>query len=272
MFSQLTKENGGFPKRRGHKQQLPTHSRETLEKKNRKCYNRRSLKTTETGGLCMRYHTLRFDIWCCLALGVLVGFLVGKLVDKIVPSTYESYVEEHTVADGEIGGKAGDEVFRAQDIEDLLSHDTFTVVSEGITYRNRGLGYYGNEAMHALTLPSGELVAAKINMDAVTVDGDYYTGESTMPVGRVVWEDLSANETFINQIEYAEPLSRRDFYIDMLGTGGRVSETDFHETWKTLAQVLSVIICFPIFHALGSSIGIFPYFFPPKKKKKAEWD
>jgi len=229
-------------------------------------------QSKETGGIHMRYHILRFDIWCCLALSVLVGTLAGKVVDKVAPSAYGAYEEEHQVVDGEIGGKAGEEVFRAQNIEDLLNHDTFTVVSQGITYRNRGGGYYGGVYMNALTLPSGELVAAKINMDAVEVDGDYYAGESTMPVGRIVWEDFSGEEAFLSQIEYSEPLSRRDFYIDMLGSGGRVSENDFNDTWKTLAQLLSVVVCFPAFHALGSAIGIFPYFFAPKNKKKSEWD
>ena len=104
----------------------------------------------------MRIRRMRFDIWLCLLLAYLVGTGASKLAQLAVDSTYDSYVEEHTVAAGDVGGVAGDDVFRAQSIDDLLSHDTFTVVSPGIEYRNRGAGYYGNWYMQALTLPSGD--------------------------------------------------------------------------------------------------------------------
>lgn len=220
-----------------------------------------------------RYHALRFDIWLCLLLGYLVSLGTVKLAEAyFLPAAYEAHVEEHTVADGEIGGMAGANAFQAQNVEDLLSHDTFTVVSPGIEYRNRGGGYYGSGYMQALTLPSGELVAALINMDSVEVIGDYYTGESIMPLGQVVWEDLTENESFLNQIQFKEPLSRTDFYIDMMGNGGTMSEETFSEVPTTMVQLLTIIVCFPIFHALGASMGIFPYFFAPKNKKKSEWE
>lgn len=220
----------------------------------------------------MRVHRMRFDIWLCLLLAFLAGSGIGKLVEMALPSAYESYVEEHTVADGEIGGVAGEDVFRAQSVDDLLSHDTFTVVSPGIEYRNRGGGYYGNWYMQALTLPSGELVAAVYNLDSVQIEGDYYSGQATLPVGRVVYEDLSENETFLHQIEYIEPLSRHDFYVDMVGTGGKLSQEDYTQPKVQMVQLGVTVLLFPILHALGSTFGIFPYFFPPKKKKESEWD
>lgn len=220
----------------------------------------------------MRIHRMRFDIWLCLLLAYLVGTGASKLTALAVASTYDSYVEAHTVAAGEIGGVAGDDVFRAQSVEDLLRHDTFTVVSPGIEYRNRGAGYYGNWYMQALTLPSGELVAAVYNLDSVQIEGSYYTGEATLPVGRVVFEDLTENETFLHQIEFKEPLSRRDFYVDMMGTGGKVSQEDYGKPIVLSVQLVVTILFFPIFHALGATIGIFPYFFPPKNKKQSEWD
>lgn len=220
----------------------------------------------------MRIHRMRFGIWLCLLLAYLVGTGASKLTALAVASTYDSYVEAHTVAAGEIGGVAGDDVFRAQSVEDLLRHDTFTVVSPGIEYRNRGAGYYGNWYMQALTLPSGELVAAVYNLDSVQIEGSYYTGEATLPVGRVVFEDLTENETFLHQIEFKEPLSRRDFYVDMMGTGGKVSQEDYGKPIVLSVQLVVTILFFPIFHALGATIGIFPYFFPPKNKKQSEWD
>lgn len=220
----------------------------------------------------MRYHHLRFDIWLCLLLSVGVSLLPANLIRHFMSQKYGGYVEEHTVAEGEIGGKAGEDVFRAENIEDLEEQDTFTVISPGIEYRNHGAGYYGNQYLHALTLPSGERVAAAINMENVQIEGDYYTGEATLPVGRVVWEDLASNESFISQIEYREPLSRTDFYVDMMGNGGKLSQDDYTEPAVMLVQILTVFIFFPLFHALGSKLGIFPVFFTRKKKKQSEWD
>ena len=220
----------------------------------------------------MRIRRMRFDIWLCLLLACLVGTGASKLAQLAGDSTYDSYVEEHTVAAGDVGGVAGDDVVRAQSIDDLLSHDTFTVVSPGIEYRNRGAGCYGNWYMQALTLPSGELVAAVYNLDSVQIEGSYYTGEATLPVGRVVFEDLSENESFMHQIEYKEPLSRHDFYVDMVGNGGKLSQEDYGQPVVLTVQLVVTLLFFPIFHALGATFGIFPYFFPPKKKQESEWD
>ena len=221
----------------------------------------------------MRIHHLRFDIWLCLALSFLLSMGVEKLVEKNFAKTYDSYVEDHTVEDGDVGGKAGEDIVRAENVEDLLNNDTFTIVSKGIKYMNRGGGYHGNYYLHAVTLPSGELVAAIINQDSVTKTGEtIYDGDSILPVGKIVYEDLSKDEAFINQIEFKEPLTRTDFYIDMLGTGGKLNEEDYVEQPKLIAGIITVIVTFPIFHAIGAKIGIFPYFYAPKNKKKTEWE
>ena len=90
----------------------------------------------------MRRRILPFDIWVCLALAVLVAMGTGKLAGIVAEKSYAAQVEAHKPVDGNIGGKAGEEVFRAQNVEDLLSHETFTVVSPGFEYRNRGAGFY----------------------------------------------------------------------------------------------------------------------------------
>ena len=92
-----------------------------------------------------------------------MSLAVGKGVKFIADSTYADYEEAHTVADGDIGGIAGEDVFRAQSIADMLEHDTFTVISHGIQYRNEGGGFYGNGYMDMLRLPSGERVASRIS-------------------------------------------------------------------------------------------------------------
>ena len=225
----------------------------------------------------MRYHRMRFDIWLTLLIAFGISLGTVKAAELILAQTYESYVEEHTVADGDIGGRAGEDVFRVRSVDDLLSHDTFTIVSPGIEYRNRGAGYYGKYYLYAVTLPSGERVAAAINMEGVQYEGEYYSSEHTLPVGRVVYEDLTSNEYFMDQIEFREPLSRTDFYVDMLGVGGKASQEDYTGNYTGVVQAVTVLVCFPLIHALGSAVGLFPRFFPPRKKKngeekKGEWD
>ncbi len=220
----------------------------------------------------MRYHHLRFDIWLCLLLSFLLGCGFGKILENILPKKYQEYVLKHQVEEGEIGGFAKEDTKRAESVEDLLKYETFTIVSPGIEYRNKGAGYYKGYYMYAVTLPSGEKVAAKIKNDSVKHSGDsIYSGDSILPVGKIVKENLEKEETFLNQIEYKEPLSRHDFYIDMVGNGGIVSEEDYVKTPVLMTQVLTVFATFPIFHALGAKIGIFPYFFAPKKKVQEEW-
>lgn len=221
----------------------------------------------------MRYQQLRFDIWACLALSFLISFIPVKIAEAVLPQKYETYVEEHTVANGDIGGIAGEDVYRAQNIEDLLSHDTFTIISKGIQYRNRGGGYYEGKYMNAVTLPSGERIAALINNENVKHEGDsIYSGNAVLPVGKIVYEDLSNDEYFLGQIEYSEKLSRTDFYIDMLGNGGKMSKEDYIKTPTTIIQVICVIVLFPILHSIGAKLGIFPYFYAPKKEKESEWE
>ena len=226
----------------------------------------------------MRYTRMRFDIWLCLLLAFAVSLGAVKLTELVLPGLYQRHVEEHTVADGDIGGKAGPEVFRVQSVDDILSHDTFTIVSHGIEYRNRGAGYYDGIYTYGVTLPSGEVVAARINMENVQQDGDYYTSDHTLPVGKVVYADLTESKMFMDQISYGPPLTRTDFYVDMLGVGGKMPEEDYNQRYTGAAQVIAIFVCFPIFHWLGSSLGLFPRFFPPRRRKgeeeapKSEWD
>ncbi|MDE6285007.1 MAG: hypothetical protein K2M17_04605 [Bacilli bacterium] len=221
----------------------------------------------------MRYHNLRFDVWLCLLLSFLLSLGTEKIVKSIYTDKYEEHKEEHIVDENEIGGVAGEDIFRAQSVEDLLSHDVFTVVSPGIQYRNRGAGYYHNFYMYALTLPSGEIVAARINGDSVVSDSDsIFSGNNTLPVGKIVEADLTDSTYFLDQIEHNEPLSRKDFYVDMVGGAEIQSEDYFVGAPAMIAQILTIVVTFPVFHAIGSKIGIFPYFFAPKKKKEEEWE
>lgn len=225
-----------------------------------------------------RFYILRYDIWICLLLGFLAGLGVEQIAKNFLTQEYETHKAEHVVSSGEIGGPATGETFRAKNVSDLTSHQTFTVISPGIEYRNRGAGYYDGMYLHALTLPSGEIVAARINTEAVTKanpNDDYYSGDSILPIGQIVQADLTDHPTFLSQIEFKEPLSRHDFYVDMVGNAAIASEESFIEAPSLLLQFVTLIVVFALTHYLGSKIGIFPAFYTRKKsanEKKTDWD
>lgn len=222
-----------------------------------------------------RRYLLRFDIWFCLLLAYGLSLGAEKLTALVLPPAYESYVEEHTVADGEIGGRAGADIPRVQSVEELLRQERFTIVSPGIEYRNRGAGYHDGVYTYAVTLPSGEVVAAVINMENVQQEGDYYTSDHILPVGQVVYDDLTKDKSFLNQIQYGGELSRTDFYVDMRGNGGTVSQEDYSDHYASIVQVATLFLSFPLFHSLGAHLGIFPFFITPRRKEgepKSEWD
>ena len=107
-------------------------------------------------------------------------------------------------------------------------------------------------------------VAALINSDNIQQEAGSALDEIILPVGCVVYEDLTQSEDFLAQIEYGYSLSRRDFYVDMKGEGGTASKEERSSSFTGITQFITFIICFPIFHALGSRLGVFPYFFPPE--------
>ena len=119
----------------------------------------------------MRLHRLRFDIWFCLLVAYLVSLGTGAAASALSAATYDGYAEVHSAAPGQAGSPAGPEVPRAQSIAELLELDTFTVLSQGIAYRNEGAGYFEGSYLYNLALPSGERVAARIHTESVQ-DGE----------------------------------------------------------------------------------------------------
>ena len=123
---------------------------------------------------------------------------------------------------GQAGSPAGPEVPRAQSIAELLELDTFTVLSQGIAYRNEGAGYFEGSYLYNLALPSGERVAARIHTESVQDGEKFASGEVVLPVGRVIWADLEEDPAFLEQITSGYPLDRTDFYVDMAGEAVRL--------------------------------------------------
>ena len=220
-----------------------------------------------------RYSRLRYDLVICILLGYLISLVPAYFVGKYYENKYSSYSEEHDVEDGEVGGKALDDTFHVTSVDEMLKHDKFTIDSKGIEYRNKGAGYYHGAYMYAVTLQSGEKIAARINMENVTTTSDsIYSGNSILPVGKVIHADLADDKYFLEQIEHNEKLSRTDFYIDMLGNAEKYSEEDYVAIPKIIVQVIFGILGFVIIHSIGSKFGLFPRFFKEKKKQKSEWD
>ena len=52
----------------------------------------------------------------------------------------------------------------------------------------------------------------------------------------------------------------------MVGSAEIMSPEAFIDTPVLMAELLTTLIFFPIFHTIGSKIGIFPYFFEPRKR------
>ena len=171
--------------------------------------------------------------------------------------------------EGSGSSPAGPEVPRAQSIAELLELDTFTVLSQGIAYRNEGAGYFEGSYLYNLALPSGERVAARIHTESVQDGEKFASGEVVLPVGRVIWADLEEDPAFLEQITSGYPLDRTDFYVDMAGEAVRYSQEERTENHVIVVQLVTVLVCFPLLHALGSRSGIFPAFFPTVRREKA---
>lgn len=213
-------------------------------------------------------YKIRYDILICIILSTLTVLGVGKLLPGFYSMLFNQYTKNHTIAAGDIGGKAGDEDYRAESVEDILSHDTFTVKASYSSVVSSESAFYGDMYLLNLELPSGERVAAWLNKDAMEVnyDEDYYI----LPVGRVVKADLSEDTEFLDEIERFETLSRKDFYLDMRGNAASssVSPEKYDEQYTEYIQTAAAVISFIVFHFIGCKLGIFPPFIRRKKKNR----
>lgn len=111
----------------------------------------------------MKLYKGRYDIVISFILAFFGTIGAGRLIEQVISLTYEAYVREHTVEDGEIGGRAGKDIFRAEKVNNLLSCRYFTVEARLSDFYGSGGGVYGKQYLHRFTLPSGEIAAAAIN-------------------------------------------------------------------------------------------------------------
>ncbi len=213
----------------------------------------------------MRIYKVRYDILICMILAGVMAFGVGKMLPGVYSALYSNYARTHTAAAGDIGGEAGEDVHRAKDVDDLLSHDMFTVESSYGAFVTADSGYFEGIYLLNLELPSGQRVAACINQDGTQKDDDTYL----MPVGRVVYADLSADSKFLGYIEKTDPLTRKDFYLDMEGNGSAAynSPDTYDQKYTIYVKAATAVASFAVFHMAGSKLGLFPCFFRRRKEK-----
>ena len=81
----------------------------------------------------MRRYRMRFDVWLSFLLACGIAYLVGLGVDKITERTYEGYRESRLVEDGVVGGAATEDIYRITCIDDIKSHELFTLETESTT-------------------------------------------------------------------------------------------------------------------------------------------
>lgn len=84
-----------------------------------------------------------------------------------------------------------------------------------------------------------------------------------MPVGRVVYADLSGDESLLNQIEGDQALTRKDFYIDMQGRDELIDKEPYIEKRVGIVKTITAIVTFLLIHWLGASIGVFHTYLCP---------
>ena len=62
----------------------------------------------------------------------------------------------------------------------------------------------------------------------------------------------------------------------MSGSGGQQSKEVYSAGWTGVVQVVTILVCFPLFLSIGAKLVLFPFFFAPRAKKgeetKSEWD
>lgn len=224
----------------------------------------------------MRIYRIRDDILFCLVIAFLASWGAGRLAGRAAALAYDSYAERHQIPDGEIGGRADEDFFQAQSVDDILSHERFTLVYDIMTLYDYGTGFYEDSPLYCLKLPSGEYVAASVYIDSAVKLEDFpiLGGEYLLPVGTAVYADLAQDKDFMAQIESRQPLTGTDFYIDMSGNSPVKEEEDFTKPAVSAAQAITGVAAFSLFHMAGARLGVFPSFFMPGngKKKKSEWE
>ncbi len=182
-------------------------------------------------------------IWHAALVSLLLTMVLTRLLQSfLAPAAYQQYLEEHTLPAGSVGTAAGADVPAAQSLDDLDRLDRFTIETVGSVLNYDHFTAEDGTVYHYLMLPSGELVYARVNLQAVT--GLEEKGRYRLPVG--CWRewpgetpelvagiaDAVANGEdagyYTEQFGEDYPLRFSSRYVDMYGDHQPVlSEEDF---------------------------------------------
>ncbi len=215
-----------------------------------------------------------------LGIGQVGGFIYENTIADMV---YDIYIKAANDEENFIGDEATtQDVLYLKSVEEILNHNgDFTIRLErdsGFSLA-RGRGFQDNLSLMKIELPSGEFVAAAIRTENIIYNGgDISNDDLTLPIGKVVYEEI--NDTALNQLnaDGNEDLDRTDFYIDMYGSS-IYSKEYLTQMVSSIISLIFALIVFLIIRNIGITIGIYPAIFLTKKQKakieeatKSEWD
>lgn len=172
-----------------------------------------------------------------MGLAFLVEFGLGPLL-------YRSYQKDATLAEGEAGNVADEELPVAQSIADMEQYGAFTLIVKGAVI-NYDTVRVGEQMYHRIKLPSGELVIAHINRKAISDTEE--TGIYRLPAG--VWREWDPPEEVM---VFEKLLAVPDHYVDMYGDYVPVlSESDYTRGLGSAAAALLYVIGILVYRVAG---------------------
>ena len=219
----------------------------------RSIYNKSSIN--KLGGIFMRGKVslnMAVSIFVAIIPAAIIAFLLSISLESVV---YQAQMGMVDLSEGSIGSQAGEDIPVAQSIADMVKMDEFTVE---VSVLNSTLPLDGTY-YYKVFMPSGEIVAALVNQDAVQEFEDEY--KVRLPIGKWVEWKHSAKEKKEYESYYQGSLTDFSHYIDMQGDFGNVPSTN-----RASSQIFSIALLF--FFALFLWIirreGVRRGWFPPE--------
>ncbi len=236
----------------------------------------------------LRRRGLSFVVAIILLISMAAGSGLAFIYENLLVNTaYEIYNNLTEQEEGLIGTVSiNSDVPYLNSIEEIVNYDgEFTIRLEdesGFSYTH-GTGFLGDKTLYKIKLPSGEMISAHINTESIHFNsGEFSKKDITLPIGRVVYEEIEGYTLEQLESPNSDPLSRTDFYIDMYGNTN-MSESYFKQMSTSIVTLVGAAIMFLIIRHIGIYLGIYPAIILTKKQKsriqnekeeeqKSDWD